>query len=70
MKYRVVRISNNIEEYPDCAQDTKEFPHLIERVSDEMDVFIVADSGEWWPASEFFHMVDIHMFEGNDGKTY
>ena len=61
--YRVVKISNNIEDYPECKEDTEKYPHLINRVMDEMDFFIVdEDSGEWFPSNEFFYMVKLTTF--------
>ncbi|MCK5316865.1 MAG: hypothetical protein KAJ55_03070 [Anaerolineales bacterium] len=63
MKYRVVKISNNIEEYPDCAADTKEFPYLIKHVEDEMDIFIIAENGDFWEAECFFHSTSITEFQ-------
>ena len=46
MKYRVVKITKNVDEYPECAKDTAEFPHLVRYVSDEMDLFIVDEAGK------------------------
>lgn len=65
-KYRVLWISNNLEDYPECTKDTKEFSHLVSDVEDEMDIFIVnTKTGGFHKASEFFHQVDITSFEGD-----
>ena len=65
MNYRIVRISKNVEEYPDCADDTAEFPHLVRHIQDEMDIFVVLvgqEAEKFWPASEFFLMVSASEF--------
>lgn len=59
MRFRLVKITKNVERYPECAQDTEEFPHLVDRVSDEMDSFVVMvgkETEKFWPAGEFFLM--------------
>lgn len=63
MKYRVVKISKNVEKYPDCKEDTEEFPHITKYVSDEMDIFIIeVETGEFYKAADFFYMVEIKKF--------
>ena len=54
------------KEYPaKYREDTKEFPHLIEVIEDEADIFVMdMDRSEWYPAKEFFHMVSISEFKG------
>lgn len=63
-KLRVVKITNNFESYPECINDTNEFPNLIPYVEDEMAIFIVdsVDDDGWWTAKEFFYMVPITEF--------
>ena len=68
MKYRVVKISNNVEEYPDCAADTQEFPHLVKHVEDEMDIFIIDVNGDFWEAECFFHSTSITEFQDTKGE--
>jgi hypothetical protein len=64
--YLVVKISDSLEEYPDCKEDTEMFPHLVKYLKDEMDTFIVQDGTEnFWKASEFFQMVNINYFSGD-----
>lgn len=63
MRYRCVKITDNLPDYPECKKDTEEFPHLVDRVSDEMDLFIVDENGEDYPADEFFSIVEIDKFK-------
>jgi len=67
MNYRVVTITNNLEDYPGCKDDNEEFPEMIDYVSDETDLFIIEvhDDGTytWYPADEFFYMKKIKSFE-------
>ena len=63
-EYRVLRITNNIEEYPDAKSNSHEFPHIVPHVEDEFDLFILdLKTRNFWKASEFFHMVDVEQFE-------
>ena len=58
MNCRIVSVSKTGDsiDFP----DNNEFPHLIQYVSDEEDLFIVnEDTGDFWPADEFFMMVTI-----------
>jgi hypothetical protein len=66
LKYRVVKITNNIEGYPECQLDTEEFPDMVKYVKDEMDLFIVDEEGKFWSASEFFFMETIGEFETHE----
>lgn len=63
---RVVQIAkpNVLTEYPECADDTTEFPHLIPYVEDDMEIFVIdpAKPTQFWPAKEFFFMVDVKRF--------
>lgn len=66
--FRVLRITNNIEDYPDCEKDTLEFPDLVEHVSDEMDIFIFnLETGNFWKAGDFFYEVSLSGFYVRDG---
>lgn len=62
MKYKVLKITNNLKEYPECKDDTEMYPELVSDVSDEMDNFIIDESGRVYPAEEFFDMVGIKKF--------
>lgn len=59
--FRVVIITNNLKEYPQYQDDTKEFPDMVPYVEDEVAVF-VSNADDFWPASEFFDMVSITDF--------
>lgn len=64
IKFRVVTITNNLEEYPQYRDDTEEFPEMVFYVvEDEVDTFVVdTRNGDFWPAREFFNMVTISYF--------
>ena len=68
MEYRVVKITNNIKDYPECAEDTEMFSHLVKHIEDEMDIFIVAENGDFWQADEFFHMTSIVQFRTKNNE--
>jgi len=62
-RLRVVKITNNIDSYPEAVEDTAAFPHLVDRVEDEYDLFIVdEETGEWWVADEFFQSEEVRYF--------
>jgi len=65
MKYRLVKITNNLAEFPQCEKDTLEFPDLVHEVEDEEEWFIVDEDGDYWSAEDFFFMVEpgIESFE-------
>jgi len=58
-KFRVLHISNNLDEYPHCVKDTDEFPHVVKWVEDEYAMFILdEDTQNFYPAGEFFYMTE------------
>lgn len=60
---KVVRVTNNPDEYPEFAEASVEFPELVEYIDDESATFIVdPETGDFWPADEFFHMVAVTAF--------
>lgn len=62
-RLRVVAITNNLVDYPECVKDTEEFPNLIEYVEDEMAIFVVdTTNNNFWRADEFFYMVEVTEF--------
>ena len=63
MRYRVLRISTNLEEYPLAKEDTEEFPYLTKYVEDEEEFFVMDEDGSFWEANEFFYMTDIKEFK-------
>ena len=64
MKFNVVKITNNLDDYPECKNDTENYPSLVEYVDDEMELFIVDEEGNSWAAGEFFFMVNMSKFFG------
>lgn len=63
MKYRVACVSNNDTPQKGRSFDNNEFPHLVEEIRDEEEVFIVNEStGEFWFGEEFFLMVSVKHF--------
>jgi len=58
-KFRILHITNNLDEHPHCAKDSDEFPTIVGWVKDEYEMFILdVDGGSIFPASEFFYMLD------------
>jgi glycine cleavage system protein P-like pyridoxal-binding family len=67
MKFRVLDIAKNLEDFPQYAKDTLEFPELVEEVEDETEIFIYCENNEsFYRASEFFLAIDMKTFESND----
>ena len=64
---RVIALTNNPAEYPECVADSEEFPCLVGYVQDEMDLFVVDPDreGGFWCADEFFHCVGVKRFYVN-----
>lgn len=62
---RFVAITNDLLSCPEAKKDTEEFSHLISYVEDEVAYFIIDPKdpeNSYWPADEFFHMVNIGSF--------
>jgi len=59
-KFRILHISNNLDEYPHCVKDSDEFPHVVDWVKDEYEMFVLdVDGGSIFPAADFFYMFDV-----------
>ena len=70
-RYRVLSITNNIEEYPEAKEDTLEFPDLVADVEDEMDMFVLdLENDEIFKADEFFYQVDVKSFTVDEQINY
>lgn len=63
MKYRSVYVTNNLKDYPEYAEDTALYPHLVEYIEDEAAGFIVAENGDFWPDREFFRSATVNIKE-------
>lgn len=61
--FRVVKITNNLDKYPQCREDNEEFPNLVPRVEDEFEIFVVDPrDGGFWMAKEFFECTSTTHF--------
>lgn len=66
---RVVTVTNNPDDYPDFAEASIEFPELVKRIEDEFAILVVdSETGEFWPAAEFFHMCAVTAFLVNPAE--
>lgn len=65
MKYKVITVTNNLENYPKYAENNKNYPQLIKYIKDECTTFIVSttDPDDFYPANEFFMMKKILEIE-------
>jgi len=69
-KFRILHITNNLDEYPHCQKDNDEFPHVINLVQDEYDMFVLdEDEGHVYPASEFFYMIETDNISSFNTNT-
>lgn len=69
-RFKVVHILSSPEvaqdlEYEKYLPDTQAYPHLCEHVEDDLATFVMleADYSKFWPANEFFEMVETKGFE-------
>lgn len=62
MKYKVVKITNDIQGCPECRKDTKQYPHLVKYVESKIDLFIVDETGNFWLADQFFYRKNVTEF--------
>ena len=61
IEFRVVTVTNDLERNAECYNDTEEFPQCVPYVEDEVETFVVGND-DFWPAREFFDMVDVTRF--------
>ena len=62
-RFRVVSITNNIEDYPESKEDTLEFPGLVEDVEDEQALFVIdLEADEIYKADDFFYSFNVKFF--------
>ena len=71
MNYRVVSITNNVGEYPESAKDTENFPHLVQHLEDEHELFVVRlGTDDFWCADDFLQMVGIRDFSTDEEYNF
>ena len=59
-RLEIVRVTNNPSEYPDFGKASAEYPELVKHIEDECAVFVVdSETGNFWPAAEFFLMCAV-----------
>jgi hypothetical protein len=63
MKYKVITVTNNVNEYPQYRKSTLEHPELVDLICDECATFVVDETNQYWPADEFFAMADNNVVE-------
>lgn len=62
IKFRIVNVTTDLDEYPQYREDTEEFAHLIVYVEDDFETFIVDEDGGFWEAKDFFYCTNITHF--------
>lgn len=66
MKYQVVKITNDLSEYPECFSDNKQFPHLVEELTNNgcsyCQKYVIDENGKHYEAETFFDEVDVSTF--------
>ena len=67
-RFKVLRISNNLDDYPEAAEDSANYPELVDWVEDEYQMFIYNfATADAFPADEFFSMArDVDEFTTGD----
>jgi hypothetical protein len=64
-----VTVTREPDEYPEFAEASAEYPQLVEYVKDEYTIFVVdSETGDFWPASEFFYMCEVTAFLVNPAE--
>ncbi len=63
IKFRVVTVTTNLEDFPQHREDSEEFPYLVGcLVEDEVGHFVVDEDGGFWEVRDFFHCTSITHF--------
>lgn len=63
IEFRVITITNDLQEHPQYRDDTEEFPNLVQYIEDEVETFVVdMRDGGFWGASDFFFGTNITHF--------
>ena len=68
---KVVEVTNDPDNCPEFAEASAKYPELVERVEDESAVFVVdPETGDFWPACEFFNMCAVTAFLVNPAELF
>ncbi len=70
MKYKVIKITNDLSEYPEYREDTERYPCLIEQIEDEVELFVISETGDTYIAQDFFREECIKEFKTNERRPY
>lgn len=63
-KYRVVTVTNDLENNPEYAEDTIAYPDLIKYVEGDLAIFVIdLTNDNVYSHDQFFMMVAVKEFE-------
>jgi len=61
--YRILKISSDLDKYPEAIQDTDNHPEVLPYLNDDFDLFVLnEETNHFWPAMHFFFGEDINRF--------
>ena len=71
MEFAVVNITRDVEEHPEDRADTELCPHLVKHIrnADSAQFVVDLDTGDFWPADEFFAMNKVRRFILTEGTV-
>lgn len=71
MEFIVVGITTDIEEYPEDREDTEAYPHLVRHIrnADSAQFVVDLDTGDFWPANDFFAINRVRRFTLTEGTV-
>ncbi len=71
MEFIVVGISRDVVANPEDKEDTELYPHLVKylRNFDSRQFVVDLDTGDFWPADEFFDMNKVRRFTLTEGTV-
>lgn len=71
MEFVVVNITTDLERNPEDREDTELYPYLVKAIRNaESAQFVVdSDTGDSWPADEFFVMNKVRRFAILEGEV-
>ena len=66
---KIVTVTRKPDLCPEYAEASAEYPKLVKYVEDDSAVFVVdPETGNFWPAAEFFHMCAVTTFFVNPAE--